>query len=426
IKACADFDFFRIRTYFRTEDYSSDTLWIALDTYQQALGESILPNGRSIGMESDTLRAEFALMIPLNGNQATLFVIPSYDIFDVKERVRLDTVVSMSLDAGEWNIVRWQTNYFYHVTQYIGKLNISTSEDPYQFLNAVTVFNDSLEIRLPWTLINYYAPNKRRVLHYQTYLENDEIKFISTDSLSDGIAVTLSLAGDLYQTSRFTWQEWEYDRIAQNPPLERKKQSYFYMKEHLHAFNNVPIGRADSFLTLRGSVLDVDQSSGLLANDFDIDGNVMYANLSFGNGTSDGQLFLHPDGSFQYIPDQNFTGRDYFMYYLDDGKDYSSLIPVNIYVEPHTGDQPEIAGEGYFLIFPNPGKEQFSVRSQEYMSGVQLNILDVSGRLIEQFCLDGYITDIYLENYNPGIYLFNFISGNRTENQKVIIEPMGK
>jgi len=175
VKAYADFDFLRIRTFFNTENFTSDTLWIALDTYIKDLGESVLPNGQSIGTASDTLRAEFVLMIPVGSSQATLFVIPSYDIFGVKEPIRLDTVVSESSDAGEWNVVRWKTNYFYNVTQYIGKLKVSTSEDPFQFLNAVTVFYDSLEIRIPWTLINFYAPNKKRVLHYQTYLENNEI-----------------------------------------------------------------------------------------------------------------------------------------------------------------------------------------------------------------------------------------------------------
>ncbi|MBN1133046.1 MAG: cadherin-like domain-containing protein [Bacteroidales bacterium] len=426
IRAFADYDFFRIRTFFNTTDFLSDTLWIALDTYRKELGESLLPNKRSIGTSFDTLRAEFLLMVPPNEDQATLFVIPPYDIYGVKNLVRLDTVVSGRKDAGEWNIVRWKTNYFYNVTQYLGKLNVSASEDPYQFLNAVTRFSDSLEIRIPWTLINFYAPTRGRVLHYQTYQENDEIKFISLDSLTDGIALTMLLDGELYQTSRYVWNEWDYERVANNPPLERKKQSYHFLKEHLCAFNNVPVGRGDSYLMQRGEVLDLDQASGLLANDFDIDGNELYAALSFGNGTSEGQLYLHPDGGFQYIPEENFVGRDYFMYYLDDGTDYSSLIPVSIHVDPIAGDPEDISGMEKFIIFPNPGTGIFTIRADNYMSGVRLNILDVSGRMVGQQYLEGYTGEICLENCTPGIYLFNFISGDKSEVHKVVLESGGK
>ena len=421
ITAHADFDFFRVRAFLRTENYSSDTIWFAFDTYLKDLGESVLPNGQSLGSLTDTLRAEFVLMIPLQSNQARLYVLPSYDIFGVKDPVRLDTVVSTRSDIGDWNIVRWKTNYFYDITQYIGKMNTSTSEDPFQFLNAVTVFNDSLEVRIPWTLINFYAPNKRRVIHYQSYLENDEIKFNSEDSLSDGIALTVSLNGDLYQTSRYLWDAWELDRVVDDPPLERKKQSYHFLKENMVAYNNAPIGWADTFYMTRASILDLDKASGLLSNDFDMDGNAFYANLSFGNGTRNGQLSLHPDGSFQYIPDLEFTGSDYFMYYLDDDRDYSSLVPVNIFVDPIADERLEVTGIETYQVSPNPGKDRYLVRSTTFMTDVLLNIHDISGRLIQSQFLEGYQSDIFLKNVIPGIYLFKFVNGNHSEVHKVVI-----
>ncbi len=33
----------------KTAMFSEDTLWVALDTYEPNLGESLLPNGTSIG-----------------------------------------------------------------------------------------------------------------------------------------------------------------------------------------------------------------------------------------------------------------------------------------------------------------------------------------------------------------------------------------
>jgi hypothetical protein len=207
-----------------------------------------------------------------------------------------------------------------------------------------------------------------------------------------------------------------------HPPIERKKQSFHFLKENLYAFNNTPIGRADSFFIMEGYVLDVDRDSGLLVNDFDMDGNELHANLAFGSGTSNGQLYMHPDGSFQYIPDQDFAGKDYFMYYLDDNEDYSTLIPVNIFVDPDVGVEYAFSGGDGFIVYPNPGKGEFSVRSQLHMSGVLLNILDISGRLISQHYLDGYLSEVKLENVPPGIYLFKFISGNDTETHRIIVE----
>jgi len=140
VEVHSDYTFFRIKVHIKTDQYREDTLWVALDTYESNLGESVLPDGRSIGKDFDTLRAEFALKIPLGSDLAELFVIPTYDVYGVKSLIRLDTIVSASSDAGIWNPVRWKTNYFHNGTQYIGELTSSSSDDPYQFLNAVTRF----------------------------------------------------------------------------------------------------------------------------------------------------------------------------------------------------------------------------------------------------------------------------------------------
>jgi hypothetical protein len=230
------------------------------------------------------------------------------------------------------------------------------------------------------------------------------------------------LGSEIYQTERYTWDPWEYDRIADHPPLERKKKSYFHLKEYLPMFNNPPIGLADTFLIPAASVLDREAHSGLLMNDFDLDGNRIYANLSFGNDVANGQLFLHPDGSFQYLPDEGFIGTEYFMYYLDDGKDFSSLIPVYIQVDGELTSPPAGAVE-QFSVYPNPGIDQFVIRSEIFMTGVRLNIHDISGRSLWEQYLSGYTAEIYLENFTPGIYLFKFTDGEHTEIHKVLIEP---
>lgn len=416
----SDYTFFRARVHMNTEKFLDDTLWIALDTYESSLGESILPDGTSIGLGVDTMRAEFALGIPINGDVAELYVIPGYDIFGVKKMPRLDTIVSTASDDGIWNRVRWQTNYYYNETQYIGKLKISKFEDPYQFLNAVTVYNDSLDIRLPWTLINYYAPTVGRVMHYTAHAEGPDIVIDQQDSLSDGIAITLSLENELYQSERYSWSPWDFEKIAANPPLERKKQSFHYLKRMLPFFNSPPIGLADTFDVWPGSTLEVSALEGLLSNDFDIDGNEMKALLSFGNGTSNGNLYLHPDGSFYYDPDPRFKGEDFFMYYLDDDRAFSTLVPVYLKVEYPLGSDPDVT-QALSSVFPNPGEGRFCIKISQPFQKADLRVFDLMGREMSDLELFDASTWIELEYLSPGVYLFNLRIDGIVEQHQVII-----
>ncbi len=421
VKVVADYTFFRVRLYMKPEAFLDDTLWVALDTYEKNLGESVLPGGSSIGSGPDTLRAEFALGIPIGGDQADLFVIPSYDVYGIKSLVRLDTVVSTHTDAGNWNPVRWKTSYHYNRTQYIGELQTSVSEDPYQFLNAVTVFKDSLEIRIPWTLINFSAPTQRRAMHYLSHEDAGEVVIDRQDTLSDGIALTLSLADALFQTGRYSWSPWDYGKIVDQPPIERKKESYHLLKQQLPQFNSSPIGRADSFEVFPNEILVVDSEEGLLLNDFDIDGNLMEAVLSFGSGSEHGSLQLHPDGSFYYIPDQGFSGDDFFMYYLDDGRAYSTLVPVNLHVGYPAGVSQDVT-RGQATIYPNPGKGRFCITIPGPFREATLKVVDLMGRELFIRELEEEVNWLDIEVGAPGIYLFNVTIDQHLEQHRILME----
>ncbi|HER07986.1 MAG TPA: T9SS type A sorting domain-containing protein [Bacteroides sp.] len=422
-RVASDYTFFRIRVYMDTERHAGDTLWIALDTYGSDLGESVLPDGTSIGGEADTLRAEFALGIPLAGDRADLYVIPSYDVYGIRTLVRPDTVVSARSDAGSWNRVRWKTNYYYHLTQYIGELRISGIDDPYQFLNAVTVFKDSLEIRIPWTLINFTAPNVRRVMHYLAYHDGNEVLVLQKDTLSDGIALTLSLENDRYQGDRYAWDFWDYEKILNDAPIERKKQSFHYLKQQLPLFNSDPIGLADTFHVWPEGYLIMEAGDGLMANDFDIDGNFMEVFLAHGSGAVNGSLYLHPDGGFSYTPDPGFRGEDFFMYYLDDGFSYSTLVPVTVRVGfPLAVEEtafPDAAKR--FEIFPNPGKDVFHIKTPVPPDEAMVIISDLTGREIACRYLYETETLIRLADVTPGIYIFRIYADQTSETHRIII-----
>jgi len=421
IQALSDYTFFRVRIHMKTASYMEDTLWVAFDTYEANLGESLLPNGHSIGVTPDTLRAEFALQIPLDGDLAQLYVTPSYDVFGIKNIDRLDTVVSTSSNDGLWNPVKWQTSYFYNSIQYIGELNISNSEDPYQFLNAVTIFNDSVEIRIPWTLLNFPAPTVGRAMHYESHMDGPDLVIDRRDTLSDGIAVTVLLQEDLYQSGRYQWSPWDYEKIVNEAPVERKKQSFHYMKERLPEFNSPPIGLADTFLLNPGEILEPGPELGLLANDFDIDGNDMQVRLPFGSTTEHGSLFLHPDGSFLYDPDPGFQGNDFFMYYLEDGTASSSLIPVQLHVRYPQSARDELP-TGKSSIFPNPGKDRFHVTIPEPFQEAYLRVVDMLGKEICFLQLDEASSWVEIQNTKPGVYLFILFIDQNREQHRIIIQ----
>lgn len=421
IQMHSDYTFFRLRVHMNTDDFSTDTLWVAFDTYDSGLGESILPNGTSIGISPDTLRAEFTLQIPLGEDQAQLYVIPSYDVFGIKQVDRLDTVVSTRTDLGIWNPVKWQTSYFYNSVQYIGELNTSTSEDPYQFLNAVTVYNDSVEIRIPWTLINFHAPTVGRALHYRSHMDGPDLVIDQRDILSDGIAVTMALQDELYQTGRYQWSPWDHEKIHNEPPIERKKQSFHYLKQMLPQFNSPPIGKADTFRVTIGQALEPGPEEGLLRNDFDIDGNQMQVSLPFGSTTEHGNLFLHPDGSFLYDPDPGFIGDDFFMYYLEDGMATSALIPVYLQVRyPLSADaelQPLRTS-----VYPNPGRDRFCITLPEPFMEADLRVVDMLGKEVFFRPLEQPTTWVDIQGTNPGIYLFILTFDQNQEQHRILIQ----
>ncbi len=96
--------------------------------------------------------------------------------------------------------------------------------------------------------------------------------------------------------------------------------------------NDTPIAGNDSYSIQEDGTLTVDVSSGLLATDMEIDGDVSTVILV--NGPSNGTLHLSADGSFVYTPNANFSGTDTFSYKINDGSMDSNVASVTITVSP--------------------------------------------------------------------------------------------
>jgi len=102
--------------------------------------------------------------------------------------------------------------------------------------------------------------------------------------------------------------------------------------------NDAPVGVDDSYAvpedtTLGGNVLD---------NDTDIDGDDLSASLV--SGPSHGTLTLNPDGTFTYVPDENFNGSDSFVYEVSDTDGLTDTATVTISVN-EVNDGPVVAND---------------------------------------------------------------------------------
>jgi hypothetical protein len=108
--------------------------------------------------------------------------------------------------------------------------------------------------------------------------------------------------------------------------------------------NTEPDANTDSYETDTNVQLVVDALTGLLANDFDVDGDTLTAVVWVAPVT--GSLVLQADGSFVYTPAPDYSGTAVFTYKAFDGELYSDPCNVTITVNP-TNTEPDAAADSY-------------------------------------------------------------------------------
>jgi len=98
--------------------------------------------------------------------------------------------------------------------------------------------------------------------------------------------------------------------------------------------NDPPTAVTDTFSVASGSTLQV-AAPGLVANDVDIDGGTLTAQVV--TPPAHGELTLQPNGSFSYTPLAGFWGSDTFTYVAHDGLTVSAPVSVDVRVTPPPG-----------------------------------------------------------------------------------------
>ena len=111
------------------------------------------------------------------------------------------------------------------------------------------------------------------------------------------------------------------------------------------AGNAPPVAINDAYTIPINNALTVS-SPGVLANDFDSNGDALSALLDF--GTSNGTLTLNNDGSFTYTPKQSFLGMDAFTYHVSDGNLDSA--PTQVKIEVFEVNLPPVAVDDTYTV----------------------------------------------------------------------------
>ena len=108
--------------------------------------------------------------------------------------------------------------------------------------------------------------------------------------------------------------------------------------------NGPPEAISDAYGLNVSTVLNVPADLGVLANDFDPDGDPLTAVLV--NDVSHGSLTLNSNGSFVYTPDAGYSGGDTFTYRASDGAGQSEMATVTIDVHADN-TAPVAVGDAY-------------------------------------------------------------------------------
>ncbi len=112
----------------------------------------------------------------------------------------------------------------------------------------------------------------------------------------------------------------------------------------LDIVNDPPVAADDNYSVDEDNILTVDDATGVLANDSDIEGDELSVTLA--SNVSNGALTLNSDGSFEYTPDANFFGTDTFTYEVSDGKGGTDTGTVALTINP-VNDTPVAADDNY-------------------------------------------------------------------------------
>jgi len=204
IRIAADAAALHVRIDF-VETIDSPQLVVGFDTYRDDLGDSLLPDGTATSIRSE-------LVLEVDGSSAQMRVIDEYDLYRI--RPWTGSYQSVSRDGGGWAPLLWQMTsdhtsgdglWFFEGQDFeVGRLTVRSPGDDPTSQDAVVVGERSIELTLPWVLLQYADPSTMTVVHDdpETTGEIDGI-------VSEGIRLAVAYDGEVIETERYDWPTWE-------------------------------------------------------------------------------------------------------------------------------------------------------------------------------------------------------------------------
>ena len=114
----------------------------------------------------------------------------------------------------------------------------------------------------------------------------------------------------------------------------------------VNGVNDAPVANNDAYSVDEDTTLTV-AAAGVMANDTDVDVEPLTASLGVGP-TNAKSFTFNADGSFSYVPNDNYNGVDTFTYLVNDGTVNSAAATVTITVNP-VNDAP-VANDDAFSV----------------------------------------------------------------------------
>ena len=110
--------------------------------------------------------------------------------------------------------------------------------------------------------------------------------------------------------------------------------------------NDPPIARGDSITTLE----DLPTSIGVLVNDLDLDGTINEGSILITQQPKNGTSEVMANGFVTYTPNENFNGRDTFIYTVQDDQAATSNSAVVVVDVTPTNDRPQANDDEVSLV----------------------------------------------------------------------------
>jgi hypothetical protein len=107
--------------------------------------------------------------------------------------------------------------------------------------------------------------------------------------------------------------------------------------------NDGPEGVSDTYTTLNNVSMSIQKFEGVLANDTDVDGDVLTSVVI--SDPTEGTLYMNDQGAFIYIPNESYVGQDQFTYEVHDGTEgHQATVIIDI-----TDSQAPVARDNLYV-----------------------------------------------------------------------------